>query len=137
MALVRHTSGESCTADTDVFLLDAMGELLYFYQVADFAFVGGSLVEVGGHNMIEAAAFDLPIVMGPHTFKVDDLRDQFVEAGGMLQVRNGQELNQAVVNLCDPDYRAKMGMQAKIVVGNNEGSLQRVLALVEKHLQEC
>lgn len=134
MSLVRHSSGEPCAADTDVFLLDAMGELLYFYQVADFAFVGGSLVEVGGHNMIEAAAFALPIIMGPHTFKVDDLRDQFVEAGGMLQVRNGQELNQAVVNLCDSDYRTKMGMQAKIVVGNNEGSLQRVLALVEKHL---
>lgn len=134
MVLVRHTSGESCTAETDVFLLDAMGELLYFYQVADFAFVGGSLVEVGGHNMIEAAAFDLPIIMGPHTFKVDDLRDQFVEAGGMLQVRNARELNQAVVNMCDSDYRAKMGRQAKIVVGNNEGGLERVLAMVEKHL---
>jgi len=134
---VRHTEEVNCDAETDVVIVDVMGELIYFYAVADFAFVGGSLVPVGGHNMMEAAAFELPIVMGPHVQNVDDIAGLFVEAGGMIIVKDTESLVQAIERLCaDENYRHKMGTAAATVMRENRGSLDRVMQLIEDNYNQ-
>jgi 3-deoxy-D-manno-octulosonic-acid transferase len=134
---VRHTEEVNCNAETDVVVVDAMGELIYFYAVADFAFVGGSLVSVGGHNMMEAAAFELPIVMGPYLQNVDDIAGMFVEADAMTIVKDTESLVQVIDRLCtDEKYRNNMGAAAAAVMGENRGSLDRVMQLIEDNYSQ-
>jgi 3-deoxy-D-manno-octulosonic-acid transferase len=134
---VRHSEEISCDGDTDVLVVDAMGELIYFYAVAHFAFVGGSLVPVGGHNMMEAAAFELPIVMGPHVQNVDDIAGLFIEAEAMQMVSDADSLVQIIERLCtDEVFRVRMGSAAASVMRDNKGSLDRVLQLIEDHYDQ-
>lgn len=129
---VCHSEEINCDAETDVLVVDAMGELIYFYAVADFAFVGGSLVPVGGHNMMEAAAFNLPILMGPFLQNFDDIAMLFVEAEAMKIVKDSDSLVQTIERLCsDEDYRNNMGSAAAAVMEENRGTLDRVMNLIE------
>jgi 3-deoxy-D-manno-octulosonic-acid transferase len=134
---VRHTQEVNCDIETDVLVVDAMGELMYFYAVADFAFVGGSLVPVGGHNMMEAAAFELPILMGPHVQNVDDIAALFVAADAMKIVKDTDSLIQVSARLCaDDEYRSNMGRAAGVVMQENRGSLDRVMQLIEDNYSQ-
>ena len=134
---VCHTQEVNCDVETDVLVVDAMGELMYFYAVADFAFVGGSLVPVGGHNMMEAAAFELPILMGPHVQNVDDIAGLFVSADAMKIVNDTDSLIQVVERLCaDEEYRSNMGRAAGVVMQENRGSLDRVMKLIEDNYSQ-
>jgi|TARA_Y100000310_G_scaffold325618_1_gene389322 3-deoxy-D-manno-octulosonic-acid transferase len=133
--VTRHSEGEDCRRDSNVFIVDSMGELLYFYSVSDIAFVGGSLVPIGGHNMMEAAAFGLPIIMGPHRFHVDDIAQSFVAAGALEEVKDSAELVDVLGRLgSDNNLREEMGRGALKVMKENSGALDRVAALVEHHL---
>jgi 3-deoxy-D-manno-octulosonic-acid transferase len=85
---VTRTQGVHCTPDTEVFLGDTMGEVPLFYAASDIAFVGGTLVPVGGHNLLEPAALGLPIVTGPHLFNTEDIAEMFSSVGASLLVRN-------------------------------------------------
>lgn len=134
---VRHSAETNCDAETDVLVVDAMGELIYFYAVADFAFVGGSLVPVGGHNMMEAAAFNLPILMGPFVHNFDDIAMLFVEADAMQIVKDADSLVQSIDRLCsDEAYRNKMGSAAAGVMDENKGILDRVMNLIEANYSQ-
>lgn len=129
--VVRRTEGRACDAGVDVFLGDTMGELPLFYACADVAFVGGSLVATGGHNMLEPAALGLPVVFGPHLFNFAEISAALIAAGGARQVEDAQQLGQVVAELlADAAAREQMGAAGQRLVAENRGALQRLLELI-------
>ena len=132
MRLVTRSSGMQCDASTQVFLLDSLGELPVFYAASDIAFVAGSLVPIGGHNMLEPAALGVPVVTGPYTFNAEDIADLLAEAGATREVRNSEELaNEIVALLSDPEARNLAGDNGRRIVQQNRGALARLLALID------
>jgi 3-deoxy-D-manno-octulosonic-acid transferase len=129
--VVRRTENRACTADADIFLGDTMGELPLFYSCADVAFVGGSLVARGGHNMLEPAALGVPVVLGPHQFNFAEVSAALIAAGGARQVQDAQQLGQVVGELlADAAARKRMGEAGQRLVAENRGALQRLLDLI-------
>jgi len=129
--LVSRSSGRQCDARTHVFLLDTLGELPVFYSAAALAFVGGSLVPVGGHNLLEPAALGVPIITGPYNFNAEEVAEQLLAAGGARAIRDGSELATAVLELLDDsELRMHRGLIAQNFVRANRGALERLLQLV-------
>ena len=127
-----RTRDDHCAATTEVFLVDTMGELPLFYAASDIAFVGGSLVPVGGHNMLEPAALGLPVISGPNVFNAQEIADMFVENGACTIVQDAAELAAAIEALVkDPDAAKAMGERGRKIVQSNRGSLGKLLGLLE------
>jgi 3-deoxy-D-manno-octulosonic-acid transferase len=125
------TGGVALPADTAVLLVDTMGELATLYASCDVVFVGGSLVPVGGHNLLEPAALGLPALTGPFYFNAKDIAQLLLREGAALQVGGVQELVTALQRLLDnPAERARMGAIGKNIVASNRGSVERLLALI-------
>ncbi len=130
--VVSRTDARSCMEDTQVFLGDTMGELPLFYAASDIAFVAGSLVPVGGHNLLEPAALAKPIISGPHVFNGQEIADMFVDQHACKIVRDWSELADAVETLLvDPERAARMGRNGHSIVEQNRGSMHRLLVLLE------
>ncbi len=130
--VVSRTSKQPCQQSTEVFLVDTMGEVPLFYAASDAAFVGGSLVPIGGHNLLEPAAQGLPIVTGPHLFNAPEIAENFIALGACRVVANGGELAASVASLIDdPVVAQEMGNKGLSVLEQNRGSLQRLLVLLE------
>ncbi len=127
-----RTKDQTCDAATEVFLVDTMGELPLFYAASDIAFVGGSLVPVGGHNLLEPAALGLPVISGPNVFNAQEIADMFVENGACTIVQDAPELAVAVGTLiANPDAAKAMGERGRKIVLSNRGSLAKLLSLLE------
>jgi 3-deoxy-D-manno-octulosonic-acid transferase len=108
-----------------------MGELTTVYASCDVVFVGGSLVPVGGHNLLEPAALGLPVLTGPFYFNGKDIAQLLLREGAALQVADVQELVSALQRLLDnPAERARIGGIGKNIVESNRGSVERLLALI-------
>jgi len=133
VAFTRRSGGERAEDEASaVLLLDSLGELLEFYAAADVAFVGGSLVPVGGHNLLEPAALGVPILTGPHNFNGADVARLLVARGAAEIVHNPQELGARVsALLADPAERERIGSQGRASVAGSRGALERLLALIE------
>lgn len=128
---VTRSSGAACGAGVQVYLGDTMGELTMLYAAADVAFVGGSLVPIGGHNLLEPAALCLPIVTGPHNENAADIAAMLQECGAAGVVAGQAELAAEVGRqLDDPQERARRGAAGLAVIDSNRGALNRLLALV-------
>jgi 3-deoxy-D-manno-octulosonic-acid transferase len=128
----RRGRSETVRPEAQVLLLDTMGELTAFYAAADTAFVGGSLVPVGGHNLLEPAALGVPVITGPHTQNGPEIARLLIEAGGAFEVADGPALAAAAGRLlADPALRQRMGESARSFVEAHRGSLARLLALIE------
>jgi len=124
----RRTNSVRMPSDADVFVVDSMGELLAFYAASDVAFLGGSLVEVGGHNPIEPGALGLPILMGPYIFNFEAVCDQLVEAGGLEIVPDAEALLAALKRLlADRDLAHERGQKALKDVEAGKGAVNRVV----------
>jgi len=122
---------ERVDASTQVLLVDTLGELLSFYACADVAFVGGSLVPIGGHNLLEPAALARAILIGPHNFNAPETAALLRAEGAALEVADERMLGEQVARLLlDPSERERMGAAARMVVERNRGALERVLASV-------
>ena len=135
LGLVRRSEGASCGPQTRVFLGDTMGELPLFLGVADVAFIGGSLVKQGGHNMLEAAAQGVPVVFGPHVFNFSAIAALLVEREAAVQVRDARELAGVVGRwLGDASERSRIGENGRRAVVENRGALERLVGLVEEML---
>lgn len=134
---VRRSSSDPCDATTDVYLLDTLGELTVFYAIADIAFVGGSLVPVGGHNLLEPAAFGLPLICGPHLHGVREVSALFEEERGLEVVASSELLARTVNRLfACPAVREQRGEAARRVLERNRGAVARVVRSVGAVLDE-
>lgn len=135
LSFILRSSGEIPSSSTQVVIGDTMGELMMLYGIADLAFVGGSLVERGGHNPLEPAAHAIPVLMGPHTWNFKDICSKLQQAEGLITVTDALSLANEVTNLLqDDDYRRYYGRHAVEVLHQNQGALQRLLQLLEPHL---
>ncbi|MGY3944332.1 lipid IV(A) 3-deoxy-D-manno-octulosonic acid transferase [Aeromonas tecta] len=124
----RH-QGEPLKGSDQVYLGDTMGELPLMLAAADLAFVGGSLVPVGGHNLLEPAALGKPCLTGPAYFNFSDITRQLVAQGGAAVVEDAAALGNSVSRLfSDAGARRQMGEQARAVVLRNQGALARTLS---------
>ncbi|MEX5664353.1 lipid IV(A) 3-deoxy-D-manno-octulosonic acid transferase [Pseudomonas neuropathica] len=127
-ATVRRSTGANVDAQTSVLLGDTMGELLFLYALADSAFVGGSLVANGGHNLLEPAALAKPVLSGPHLFNFLDIAAQLREAGALAEVDDAEGLAVEVQRLFElPRDAQRMADAGLAVMRRNQGALQRLL----------
>jgi 3-deoxy-D-manno-octulosonic-acid transferase len=131
VAVARQSRADPVSDATQVLLVDAMGLLLDFYAAGDVAFVGGSLVAVGGHNLLEPAALARPIVTGPSHANAREVLQALLAVQAVRVVGNAAELGRAVTELLrDGEARQRMGAQALQVVTEGRGSCARVMALL-------
>jgi 3-deoxy-D-manno-octulosonic-acid transferase len=121
--------------NTDVLVLDSIGELAAIYSLADAAFVGGSLVKSGGHNILEPAWFGKPPVFGTSMENFAEMAQQFLAADAGIQVISGAQLGKVCVQLIENDaLREKMGRAARELSARNAGATGRTLDRISRTL---
>src|SRR6187397_927672 len=119
----------------DVVVLDTIGELAQLYQIATAVFVGGSLVDTGGHNVIEPAVFGKPIVFGSHMQNFKEIADAFLRHDAAIQVQNPRGLEDALLALLtDPVRRARLGAAARALVESNRGARGQTMTAIARVL---
>jgi 3-deoxy-D-manno-octulosonic-acid transferase len=125
--LCRRTEGNP-GPQTQVYLGDTMGELPVILAAADIAFVGGSLIERGGHNLLEPAALGKPVLTGPSTFNFSDIYLRLKNNDAIIAVHDSHTLSTSLNNLLqDETYRLRIGQNAKKFVYNNKGAIKKTL----------
>lgn len=135
LAVVMRSEGLECAAETDVYIGDSMGELKMLYAAADIAFVGGSLVAVGGHNVLEPAAIGVPVLFGPQMFNFQEIAEHILAADAAVQCADRQALQEAVLRLYrDEMFRTRLIGNGKIFVNSNQGATARLAALLSASL---
>lgn len=133
LAFVRRSDHVGIPPPTRVFLGDSMGELAAYYAAAHLCYVGGSLLPLGGQNMIEAAAAGCPALIGPHTWNFLEAAEQAVAWGAARRVADGPALRQALLELHgDPQTRQRMAAAGRAFAQANRGATARILALVDQ-----
>ncbi|RFF32122.1 3-deoxy-D-manno-octulosonic acid transferase [Wenzhouxiangella sediminis] len=136
VGLKQQTIGEDVEAGTDVVLVDRIGVLVSCYAAAPAAFVGGSLVDIGGHNLLEPAAFGKAVIAGPHLHQQADSAAALREAGALIEVSDAEGLAEAVESIwSDPQRALEYGSAALRVVENGRGSVRRALRSIEPFLR--
>jgi 3-deoxy-D-manno-octulosonic-acid transferase len=131
----RSEHKEAVAPETAILIGDTMGELLLFHASAEVAFIGGSLVPLGGQNLLEAAAVGTPVVFGPHMFNFSDISRMAVERGAGRQVQDAVELASAVAGyLENRSARRAAGAAGQRMVAENRGALAKTLALLRPML---
>ena len=135
--LQRSSREELPAVNTDIYIADTMGELGLFYRLAPVVFMGGSLVEHGGQNPIEAVKLGAAIVHGPHVFNFSDVYEALDKAGGARLADGGEALvKQLGQLLADPKLRDAQAASGARVVGQLGGALERTLAALEPYLMQ-
>jgi len=135
--LATRSADEAPGGAHQVFVIDTMGELMPFYAAADLAFVGGSLVPIGGHNVLEPAALSRPVLVGPHTFNFEEITLTLIREGAAKRVSRGEQLGVDVLGLLrDTERREHMGRVARVVFDSERGAVRRVMTLIDRLLQE-
>jgi 3-deoxy-D-manno-octulosonic-acid transferase len=120
---------------SDLLIIDSIGELLTFYALADIAFVGGSLVDCGGHNPLEPAALGIPVLFGPHMEDFQEVAEELIAAGGAQRVTTEQQLfNQLKELASSSETRTRQGEAARNWVQRRGGVVDRHLLLIENLL---
>ncbi|OOZ37670.1 lipid IV(A) 3-deoxy-D-manno-octulosonic acid transferase [Solemya velesiana gill symbiont] len=133
----RRSLNEPCESSVDVFLGDTMGELPLFLAASDAAFVGGSLVPTGGHNVLEPAALGVPVAFGPSMYNFSIISQQLLLEKAAVQVADEIELAEIMTEwLSDASERARIGEKGRAVVEANRGALDRLMVVIEEQLTE-
>jgi 3-deoxy-D-manno-octulosonic-acid transferase len=126
----QRSAGELPAAGDEVFLVDTIGELQMFYAAADVAFVGGSLVPIGGHSLLEPAVLGLPVISGPWTQNAPEVAALLTRAGALATVRDGDALARRVLECLDDPARAREdGAKGRDAVAANRGAVRRLVDL--------
>lgn len=119
-----------------VFILDTVGQLMYFYAISDIVFVGGSLVRKGGHNILEPASLSKPMLIGPNMFNFFDITNLFLKANAVVMVRNEEELKINISALLDNESRiTELGRLAKEIILKNQGATLRNKGIITEILK--
>lgn len=131
LKIVRRTSNQKCENETDIFLIDTLGELKLFYAIADLAFVGGSFVPVGGHNILEPAAVGVPILFGLEMKNFALIADNMLTENAAMQCKNVTDLECKVIALYeDSNLRQLLISNARNFVIENQGAIYRIYDLL-------
>ena len=134
-SVMSFSDTREVAVDDQVLLVDGMGELDALFELAKVAFVGGSLVPVGGHNLLEAVRAGTPVIMGSHLDNIEDIAQQFIDSQAIMIVEDGQELQQVVINLMEnPDESNRLVTAANKVMELNQGALDRVETLIVERM---
>ncbi|MDH4134259.1 MAG: lipid IV(A) 3-deoxy-D-manno-octulosonic acid transferase, partial [Gammaproteobacteria bacterium] len=132
----RSERRESVANETAILFGDTMGEMLLFHAVADVSYIGGSLVPLGGQNLLEALAVGTPVVFGPHMYNFSDIRRMSLECGAAREVSNSRELAESVGTwLADGTSRRTAGEAGQKMVEENRGALGKTLELLRNVLK--
>jgi 3-deoxy-D-manno-octulosonic-acid transferase len=134
LSMVRRSAmqGDDVAPSVNVLLGDSMGEMFTYYAACDLAYIGGSLLPLGGQNLIEASALGKPVLLGPHTFNFSVVSEDAIEAGAALRVEDARAmLREAVRLLNDPARRDDMGKKALAFAAQHRGAAQRTMALLQ------
>jgi len=132
------SQGEIPLEDQSLILLDTMGELSKIYSLADVAFVGGSLVPVGGHNLLEPAIYGVPVLFGPYVDHFKEEAKLLIQSGGGIKVKDEEELYFNLSNLLsDDEKRVKLGEKAKEAIQKKTGVACRTTDLIFSLLEKC
>lgn len=130
--VVMRTSGQSCQLITDVYLADTIGELKMLYAAADVAFVGGSMVNVGGHNILEPAAIGIPIIFGHSMTNFKTIADGLLAANAAIQCHNQQQLLDIILELYQqPHNRQVLIRNAKRFMHQNQGTIAKIITILD------
>jgi 3-deoxy-D-manno-octulosonic-acid transferase len=131
---VRRSLGPAMAGrDVDILLLDTMGELERAYAAADLAFIGATLVDIGGHNPLEAAMYGVPVVIGPHHSVIRELAREMRNRSGILEVRDVESIYRLVIRLCDGDPGLReIGAAGQVVSQLHQGSSVRALSVINE-----
>jgi 3-deoxy-D-manno-octulosonic-acid transferase len=128
----RRSTAAAVRPDAQVLLVDTMGELTLLYASSDAAFVGGSLVPVGGHNLLEPAVLGIPVITGPYTANAGDIARLLILKGGAVEVADAQSLAKAVGRLLlEPAARERAVRSALEFVAAHRGAVERLAALID------
>jgi 3-deoxy-D-manno-octulosonic-acid transferase len=124
---VRRSENAAVPADIGVVLGDSMGEMSAYYAASDVAFVGGTLLPLGGQNLIEPIALGIPVLIGPHTFNFAEATAGAIAAGAARLVADADEMARAICDLLsDPLRRQAMGDAARTFHAAHQGAVQRL-----------
>jgi 3-deoxy-D-manno-octulosonic-acid transferase len=135
LSVARRSNNETVADGCQVLLADTMGELMALYGTANVAFIGGSLVANGGHNMLEAAVWGLPILSGSSVFNFTEIAEKLITAGGMKTTASATEISAQLVKLfSDAGYAKEMGDAAARLQDSNRGALDKLLTVVSRQL---
>ncbi|HVY06753.1 MAG TPA: lipid IV(A) 3-deoxy-D-manno-octulosonic acid transferase [Burkholderiales bacterium] len=127
----RRSENRPVDADTRVVIGDSMGEMFAYYAACDVAFIGGSLLPLGGQNLIEACAVGRPVIVGPHTFNFEEATRGAVDAGAAVRVTDAVTLGGAIGRLfADAELRREMGEAGVRFTEAHRGATQRTLQLI-------
>ncbi|MDM8557441.1 lipid IV(A) 3-deoxy-D-manno-octulosonic acid transferase [Candidatus Parabeggiatoa sp. HSG14] len=131
--IVARRSKGSLSSQTEIYLGDTMGELPLLYAACDIAYVGGSLVPIGGHNLLEPAAVGLPVIMGHHVFECEEICRQLLKVGAAQQINDATQLANIVkIYLNDKILTKQTGEKGRLFVEQNRGALERLLAIIDE-----
>ena len=128
----RRGENRPIEADTQIVVGDSMGEMFAYYAACDVAFIGGSLLPLGGQNLLEACAVGRPVIVGPHTFNFEDATNDAIQAGAAIRISDAQDLRGAIDQLLS-DSRRRMAMSeaGKLFTSTHRGATEKTLALLK------
>jgi 3-deoxy-D-manno-octulosonic-acid transferase len=136
LTLAQRSKNEPVTASTNIYLGDTMGEMGLYFTICNIAFVGGSLVNTGGHNVLEPASIAKPVLFGPHMHNFLEISKSLLAAQGAVKVRDASHLAKAISHLIeDKTARLEMGTCAKDLVEQNRGALDKSVAIIQNHIK--
>ncbi|MBT8145561.1 MAG: glycosyltransferase, partial [Gammaproteobacteria bacterium] len=131
----RRSSNQLHDGNVQVWLGDSMGEMWSYFRLADLAFVGGSLVDTGCHNVLEPAALGIPVLVGPSQFNFAAICNLLQKAGALITVADQYDLAQQILQLLgNKNWRQSMGQAGRQIVESNRGCLQSIEAMIEEQL---
>ena len=132
---LRRSEQQACPADVQILVVDTMGELPLFYAASDVAFVGGSLVPHGGHNILEPAVLGRAIVIGPHYFNFNEITTDFLASKAVIEVNDTQSLAETTIELLqNPQQRAQMGEAAQQLIASSQQASSHLINLIKYNL---
>ena len=132
----KRSQINQCSPDTEILIGDSMGELMSYYAISDIAFVGGSLSNNGGQNMLEAASLSKPIIFGPSVFNFEEISKKLLDDDAAIQVANADELMHTISELLSNDSRRKeLGFNAKKTFDQNRGAANKIIDIIKPHIE--
>ena len=134
---IMRSSEDGCAKDTDVYIADTMGELKMLYASADIGFIGGSMVPVGGHNILEPLAVSLPVMFGPYMINFKEIADNVLSLQAAIQCQDGDEIIETVMRLHDDvEFRQQLVEKGIKFLSSNQGATARIVEVLGRHLKQ-